>query len=229
MKQWKGLIQTWNATGINLKTVGVIFGLSGMNHGFFECLQGNTPTKGVLIHAIGEQHRFWVHGTEDALSVIPNFMISGLLSMFIGLVIVLWSLFYIHSRHGRTVFLALFCLLFLVGGGIGQLFFFLPAWAFASQLDKPMSRWKKILHARLWPILSKAWPILLTLAVLTVLFLIEIAIFGFIPGMENPDQIQVIAMFALLSSVILFMMSFIAGYGHDLMRMVGQDASAEAV
>jgi hypothetical protein len=84
-----------NATRIIITTVGVLFGVSGFNHGFFEFLQGNTPTQGLFIHAIGAAQRFWVEGTEDAFTVIPDFLITGLLSMTIGLTIVIWSLRFI--------------------------------------------------------------------------------------------------------------------------------------
>jgi hypothetical protein len=36
--------RNWSATRVIVTTVGVVFGLSGMNHGLFEILQGNTPT-----------------------------------------------------------------------------------------------------------------------------------------------------------------------------------------
>ena len=108
-----------NATRVIVTTIGVIFGFGGFNHGFFEFLQGNTPTDGLIIQAIGEAQRFWALGTEEAFTIIPNFLISGLLSMVLGLTVVIWSLWFIQTTHGRTVFLVLFILLFLVGGGIG--------------------------------------------------------------------------------------------------------------
>ena len=112
----------------------MFFGLfSGVNHGFFEFLQGNKPTGGVHIYAIGEAQRFWPLAGEDAFTLIPNFMITGIVSMVVGLAIIIWSIWFLPGKHGRTVFLGLFILSFLVGGGIGQAFFFLPAWAFARR------------------------------------------------------------------------------------------------
>jgi hypothetical protein len=48
-----------NETRVTVTTIGVIFGLAGFNHGFFEFLQGNTPTDGLIIQALGEAQRFW--------------------------------------------------------------------------------------------------------------------------------------------------------------------------
>jgi hypothetical protein len=208
-----------NATRVIVSTIGVIFGFSGFNHGFFEFSQGNTPTNGLFIHAIGEAQRFWVLGTEDAFTIVPNFLISGLLSMILGLTIIIWSLRFIQTTYGRTVFLMLFILLFLVGGGIGQIAFFIPAWAFATQMNKPLTWWKKVLPRSIWPFLSKLWIITLILSSIVILIGLEIAIFGFFPSMTNPENIQNTALILVLISAILNIISFIAGFGHELRRM----------
>jgi hypothetical protein len=212
-----------NATRVITTTLGVIFGFSGINHGIFEFLQGNTPTPGLVIQAIGEAQRFWVYGTEEAFTILPNFMISGLLSMVVGLTIVVWSLFFIQTRYGRTVFLLLFILLFLVGGGIGQLVFFIPAWAFGTRMDKPLTWWKRVLPRSIWPFLSKLWIVTLVLSTIAILTGLELAIFGYFPGLTDPDEIQNLALSLVLASAILNIISFIAGFGHDLRRMYPQD------
>ena len=116
-----------------------------MNDGIFELLQGNRPTgNSLVIDAIGEAQRFWPLGGEPRpFTLVPNFLISGIASMIVGVAIVIWSIWFLPIRHGRTVFLGLFTLSFLVGGGIGQVAFFVPAWAFATRMDKPLTWWKK--------------------------------------------------------------------------------------
>ena len=210
---------TLNATRVIATTIGVIFGFSGINHGFFEFLQGNKNTEGLVIQANGEAQRFWALGTEEAFTIIPNFMISGLLSLLVGLAIIIWSLWFLPTKFGRIVFLLLFILLFLVGGGIGQIAFFIPAWAFATRIDKPLTWWKKVLPKSSWPILSKLWTVILVLASIAILIGLEIAIFGFVPGMSNPEQIQNTALLLVLCSALLYVISFIAGFGHELRRM----------
>jgi len=208
-----------NATRLTATTAGVIFGFSGINHGFFEFLQGNTPTNGLLIHAIGEAQRFWPLGTEDAFTLIPNYMFTGILSMVLGLTIIVWSIGFLQIRHGRTVFLSLFIFLFLVGGGIGQLAFFIPAWAFATRMDRPLTWWKKVLPRSIWPFLSRLWIVTLVLASLTILIGLEIAIFGYVPSMTDPELIQNTALLLVLTSAILYVFTFIAGFGHELRRI----------
>jgi hypothetical protein len=209
-----------NATRVIATTIGVFFGLfSGVNHGIFEVLQGNTPTNGLVIHAIGEAQRFWPEGTEPAFTIVPNFMVTGILSMIVGVTIAIWSLWFLPTKHGRSVFLGLFILSFLVGGGIGQVFFFIPAWAFATRMDKPLTWWSQVLPRSIWPFLSRLWIVTLVLATIAILIGTEMAIFGFFPGLTETEAIQNTAMLFVFGSVGLYMISFIAGFGHELGRM----------
>jgi hypothetical protein len=113
----------------------------------------------------------------------------------------------------------LFVLLFLFGGGIGQVAFFIPAWAFARRMNKPLTWWRKVLPQRTWPFLSKLWVITLILSSVAILMGLEIAILGFVPGMTNPERIQNTSMTLVLASAVLNVVAFIAGFGHELRRM----------
>jgi hypothetical protein len=220
--------QNLNATRIIATTIGVFFGLfSGVNHGVFEILQGNTPTNGLVISAIGEAQRFWSEGHEPAFTIIPNFMITGILSIIVGLAIVIWSIWLLSSKHGRHIYLGLFILSFLVGGGIGQVFFFLPAWAFATRMGKPLNWWRKVLPRSIWPFLSKLWMVTFVLATVFISITLEIGIFGLFPGFTNPKTIQDTSMIFMFGSIILYVVSFIAGFGHELLR-IEQNNRADA-
>lgn len=208
-----------NATRIITSTIGVVFGFGGINHGFFEFLQGNQPTEGLIIQAIGPEQRFWELGTEEAFTLVPNFMITGLMAMLVGSIIIIWSLRYLETEHGSSVFLGLFILLFLVGGGIGQLVFFLPAWAFSTRMNKPLTWWRRVLPASLWPYLSRLWPITLGLSTIAILLGLEIAVFGYVPGLADADAIQNTALSLVLASALLNVVSYVAGFGHELRRM----------
>lgn len=219
-KERKLSFQDLNATRVIATFIGVFFGLfSGVNHGIFEILQGNKATEGLLISAIGPVQRFWSEGHEPAFTIVPNFMITGILSVIVGLAIVVWSIRFLPARPGRTVFLGLFILSFLVGGGIGQLFFFLPAWAFATRIGKPLKGWRKVLPPGIRPFLSRLWPVILALATLAMLITLEIAIFGFVPGISEPMAVQNASMIFFFSAIVLYILAFVAGFGHELLRM----------
>jgi hypothetical protein len=206
------------ATRITIATLGVIFGLSGMTHGFFETLQGNMPTDGLFIAAIGEAHRFWVHGSEYAFTVIPNFLVTGLLAMTVGLAIIIWSVGFVHWKHGSLVLLLLFILLFLVGGGVAQAIFFFLICAVATRINSSLTWWRKVLPVGVRQILARLWPWSLIIGSLLMLNALAIAVFGSVPGVNDPDQVLAFMVFCLVTGFGLMLFNFVAAFAHDIER-----------
>lgn len=195
----------------------MLLGAGGIiNHGIFEILQGNVPTSGRFIEAIGEAHRFWIHGTEGAFTLIPNFLITGICVLLAGLAIIVWSAKYMQKKHGATVFLGLLILLTLVGGGIGHIVLFLPVWAYATRINKPLNWWAKRLRGRLRKGLSKIWIFALAATTVAWLIVMELGIFGYFPGQTDPDVILNIVFIFLFSSVILANITFMCAFARDL-------------
>lgn len=204
-------------TKITASVIGVLLGISGIvNHGVFEILQGNQTTNGFFIEAIGEAHRFWIHGTEAAFTIVHNFLLTGICVVIVGLALIFWSLKYMHVRRGATVFLVLLILLTLVGGGIGYIILFVPTWAFATQINKSLDWWEKRLPIRLRKSLSALWIYGLVATLVSWLILMELGIFGYFPGQNNPDTVLNIVFVFLFSSVILACITFICAYAGDI-------------
>ena len=86
-------------------------------------------------------------------------------------------------------------------------------------MGKPLTWWRKALPRRSWPFLSRLWPVTLTLATAVMLVGLEMAIFGYFPGITQPEMIQNTAMLFVFSAAVLYVVSFIAGCGHELKRM----------
>jgi hypothetical protein len=204
-------------TRITASTLGVLLGLGGLlNHGIFEVLQGSTPTDGFFIEAIGKSERFWVHGTEGAFTIIPNFLITGIIVIAISLVIILWSVKYIHVKNGSAVFLTLLILLTAFGGGIGHILLLIPAWAYATRINKPLNWWNNILPGTLRSVLSKLWLLSLVLTSVSWLIVMELGIFGYFPGQSDPDTILNIVFVFLFTAVILANLTFICAFSKDI-------------
>lgn len=200
-----------HATRVIVATLGVIFGIGGMGHGFFEVLQGYTPTNGLIIHAIGEANRMWAYGNEPAFTIIPNFLLTGIAAMLVSLAIIIWSAGFLHKKHGSLIFLLLFILSFLVGGGIGQVLFFTVGWAFSTRIHKPLTWWRKVFPAGMRKALAKLWLPFLMISSLLILYTLEIAIFGFVPGVSNPDIITLVMLATLGAGFLFLIFAFIAG------------------
>ena len=135
--------------------LGIYAGLLGAAHGFFETMQGHLAPHRLGIAAIGppcEAKAIW-HACLPAMTIVPNFLLTGVLAIAVSLAVGLWSALFIERKQGGLVLLLLAVLMMLVGGG------FVPAWAGVTaglsrfRLDAPvrsLSRLRRFL-ARLWP------------------------------------------------------------------------------
>ncbi len=168
-----------SATRIVASTFGVLVGLAGIDHGIFEILQGSVKPDGIMIEAIGPAQRFWEHGTEPALTVIPNFLITGILAVLFGFLVIGWAAGFVHGRYGAPVFLLLSVTLFLVGGGFAPIFLTILATITATRINKPLVWWRKHVPAAVQTFLAWLWPWSLAALVLVFVVSVEIAIFGY--------------------------------------------------
>lgn len=204
------------ATRIIVVTLGAIFGISGMSHGFFEVLQGNAPTGGLFISAIGEAQKMWPHGNEYAFTLIPNFLMTGIAAMMVGLAIIIWSLGFVHKKNGPTVFFLLFVLLLLVGGGVAQILFFPLIWLVSTRINKPLAWWRKILPVKIQKPLGQLWPWSLIISSSLLVFVLEIAITGFVPAVNDPEAVLSIMLSCLGVEAGVLPLTFVSGFAHDI-------------
>ena len=204
------------ATRINVATLGTIFGISGMSHGFFEALQGNVPTRGLFIFAIGEAQKMWPHGNEPAFTIIPNFLLTGIAAMIVGLSIIIWSLGFVHKKNGPTVFILIFILLLMVGGGVAQILFFPFIWLVSTRINQPLAWWRKVLPIKFQEPLAKVWPWFLVVSATLLVCALIIATTGFVPAVNDPEVVLSIMLFCLGMEVLALPLTFVAGFAHDI-------------
>ena len=211
-----------NATRFITATLGVLLALGGIDHGFFEFLQGNAQTGGLFIHSIGAHNQMWAYGTEDALTLLPTFMASGIAAMSISLLIAVWSIRFVHKRYGSLVFLLLSITLFLVGGGVAQVVYFLLAWALSTRIDRPFTGLLALLPEGVREPLGRLWLWLLAAFALVSLFALDIAIAGYVPGVSEP-LLVLHTCWSLLGVGLGFLVLAIAcGFVHDADRQAAQ-------
>jgi len=215
------------ATRTNVATLGTILGISGICHGFFEGLQGPIPTSGFIISAIGDAQKMWPHGNEPAFTLIPNFLISGIAAMVVGFAIIVWSLGFVHKKFGPTIFLLLFILLLLVGGGIAQIIFFPFIWLVSTRINKPLIWWRKILPVKIHKPLGKPWLWCLIVGSALLVFALEIAITGFVPAVNDTEIVLTIMVSCLVTVVLVLPLTFISGFAHDISKMPDTDRESK--
>ena len=199
-----------------MATLGIIFGISGISHGLFETLQGNTVTGGLFISAIGEAQKMWTHGNEYAFTLIPNFLITGIVAMIVGLAIIIWSVGFVHKKNGPTVFFLLFVLLLLVGGGVAQILFFPWIWLVSTRINKPLIWWRKILPVKIQKPLGTLWSWSLIISSALLVFVLEIGITGFVPAVNDPEAVLSIMLSCLGLEAVVLPLTFVSGFAHDI-------------
>jgi hypothetical protein len=209
------------ATRVVVSTLGVLVGLAGMEHGYFEMLQGNAKPSSIFIEAIGPAQRFWEYGTERALTIVPNFLLTGILAMTVGLLAVIWASMYIDRKYGAPVLLLLLIVLWLVGGGFGPVFLSILAVVTATRINKPLTWWRTHLSDGMRSILAKLWPWSIVAFVLMFLVSVEIAIFGhpliwFLDASTAYDILNAIG----YTMVGLMLISILSVLAHDIQKQV---------
>jgi hypothetical protein len=216
--------QPMSATRTVASALGVLVGLAGIDHGFFEVLQGNVAPDGLMIDAIGPAQRFWEYGAETALTVVPNFLATGILAIIFGLLVTLWAAAFVHKKRGAGVLMLLSIILFLVGGGFAPIFMSILASLTATQIDKPLTWWRRILPDGVQRFLSRMWPATLIVSVLSFVISVEIIIFGW-PLTAFFDADTAFGLLNTFSFIMLGLMLLcvLTAFAHDI-QMEGERA-----
>ena len=205
-----------NATRFTVTTLAFILGITGMIHGFFEILQGDKQTEGILIQAIGPEYQHWLYGGEEAFTLIPNYLYTGLVAVITGFAVIIWTLFFIHKKHGSLVFLVLNFVSFFSGGGIFQIVTFTMTWIFSTRINGSLKWWEDRISNNVIDKMSKYWFIINVMAIIPYLTVQVIGIYGYVPGISDPEIIINIVLMLLIISLSLFILAFICGFSYEI-------------
>lgn len=198
-------------------TMSVLFALAAMlNHGIFEIRQGSTPTNGFFIEAISAADRFWLHGTEAAFTVVHNFLFTGILVVLVGLALIVFAVKYLSAPGSARILLLFIVLLTLFGGGIGHLFASLPTCGFATRIHAPLAWFERKIPVGMRRVLSRFWLAFLIAAAGSWLVVMELGIFGYFPGIDDPDVALNIVFLFLIGTTVFLSLAFVCAMAKDL-------------
>lgn len=212
-------MKTRSATKVVVSVFGVLVGLAGIEHGFFEMLQGDVRPSGIMIDAIGPAQRFWEYGTETALTVVPNFFATGILAIIFGLLVTIWAGVFIERKYGAWVLMVLSIILWLVGGGFAPIFMSILASVTATRINRPLRWWRTHLPLNLRSFLAKLWPWSIITFVLIFIVGVEIAIFGY-PLLWFFEATITFSIQYTLAFIMLGLMpvSIFTAFAHDIQK-----------
>jgi len=219
------------ATKATVSIIGVICGISGLEHGFFELLQGNTATEihlvngSPMIYAIGAANRFWPFGFEYAFTLVHNYLITGILAMTVSLAVILWAVGPIQKRNGWLIFILLSVCQYLVGGGAAQIGPAVVVGLVAIAIHHPALWLRSILPFRIRQALSTAWLWLLIVLAFIFIHSMVTAIFGVFIGVSDPNQVIQIQWGMLDVMFVLFPLTILCAFVHDSLETQSQSAA----
>jgi len=189
---------------------GITAGIAGLEHGYFEILQGSTRPDRLMIVSIGPPcipEEVW-NACEPALTIIPNYLVSGILSVIIGVFIIVLSAAFLQRKYGGIILILLSIALLLFGGGIFPPVIGIIGGFAGTRINKPLSEKQPsrslVFGAKLWP-----WPL--------VIFLVWI--WGqWLVGYFFNDFLQGIMVYSLLLILLMMPLSLYCGYSKDMVE-----------
>ena len=195
------------------RVFGVFAGISGAVHGIGEMLQGNVATGGVVINSWAEGPIALYMGGEPAMTLIPNFLVSGMITLFVSSALAVWAAGFSNRNHSGLVMLLLSTLMLLVGGGFAPPVVGLLAGAAGTRVKSPLNWWSRRLGGARG-LLADMWKPVWMLCLANGLFLcIGGNTLPFL-GFNNPNLFT----YSFLLSLPLIPLSTVAGIAYELER-----------
>jgi hypothetical protein len=190
--------------------LGILAGIAGLEHGYFEFLQGNVSPASIMFPSWGPQvcdpAKVW-HACEPAMSLLPNLLITGIITLILSLAILIWSAVFVQCKHGGVVLLLLSLAQLLLGGGFFPPLIGLVGGIAGTRVLKSISGQPSGLTrfvARLWP-----WPLVILVTWLVAQFPVG-ALFN--------DWLKSIMGVVLLLILVLLPLSVWCAYAYDTDR-----------
>ena len=212
-------IKNINATRIVVIGFAMLCGFTGIIAGYFEILQGNVASDSLLISTIGPDHSMWTTYSiyelmepYSALTIIPNFLLTGIASIIVSSFVIIWAVGFIHKKHGVIIFLLLSIMQLLVGGAFVMDMAIITSIT-ATRINKPLRWWHSHLSDKMKRSLAMIWPWSLIFYIILSIILLGITILG----LNNVELLNYLEIAATLLFIPLFLM-IIGGFAFDMQK-----------
>jgi hypothetical protein len=212
MRDKNGLTQR-GAARIVASVFGVLAGLGGITHGIGEVLQGNIAPSGIVINSWTQGPLATNMGGEPGMTIVPNLLVTGVLTIIVSLTIIVWSAAFVQRKNGGWVLIVLSIVMLLVGGGFGPPIIGILAGVAGLGINAPFTWWRKHLPVNVRRFLAKLWPWVFGVAAINGAFLVVgsvILVYFF--GVNNPDLFSNSFFFVVLSLPL----TILTGVAYDI-------------
>lgn len=170
-------------------------------------MQGNKAPEGIWIASWPESEFFRIQAGEPALTLIPNLMISGILSSIFSLIYLITATRYAHRKYGALALLGLATLMLAVGGGLFPPVLGLITGGIATRISHPIRMRHSRIMAGMQGFFRKLWPGSVVFSVGAFLAMLPgLNILDYFFGYYN-ESLMFILMLAAVGSLLLAMLN----------------------
>ncbi len=181
-------------------------------------MQGDVAPAGVMISSMGPPcvpEEIW-NACEPAMTILPSFLLTGIVAVVLGMIAMVWSLFFITKRRGGLVLIVLSLAMLLFGGGIFPPVIGMVGGAVGTRINTPIAWWRKRFSGGAGRFLAALWP-----WTVVVFF---VGLFGqFVVGYFFNDLLLQNGALILILIPLLLVVTVLSAFAWDVQRMLAAD------
>jgi len=208
-----------SATRTVATALGILAGLIGLLHGLFEMPQGIVSPPEIYINAIGSpcQGNLVWHQCFPAVTILPSFLVSGVISIIVSLIIIVWAIVFWRWLYGGQVLILLSIIQLLVGGGFISPVLGIIAGLVGLTLREPFGWLQDHLSDDWKGRLASVWPYSL---IATGLWLVCYSMLGllFNDFMLKSGLFSLFFAIGLMVLIVLIVLAVLSGFAKDMPR-----------
>lgn len=195
-------------------TLGILAGIMGIEHGIGEVLEGYRPTESIFILSWPNSAFFEIMSGEPAMTVIPNYLVTGLLAILFSSIFLVLFVKSSHDGKAIIILLALLILMLLAGGGFGPPILGIIAVLIALKKNSPLNTWNR-LPSKFHGVLSMLWPWSFGLCLIGWLMLFPgAALIASFTGMDS----ALLMIIPILIAFAFIPITLLLGFSHDILK-----------
>jgi hypothetical protein len=86
---------------------------------------------------------------EPAMTLVPNFLLTGILAIVMGIIVTIWAAMFIEHERGGLILILLSIAMLLVGGGLVPVLFGIAAGVIAAVLNYQTTKREVLVHGKI--------------------------------------------------------------------------------
>jgi hypothetical protein len=211
-RQIKSSSNAFTAAKLTALIFGVLAGLGGLTHGIGEVLQGNVKPDSIIINSWAEGPIATNMGGEPGMTIIPNLLITGILTIIVSLATIVWAAAFVQRKNGGRILILLSATMLLVGGGFGPPIIGMLAGAAGTGIGSPLRR-----REGMSEFLATLWPWIFGITTINGIFLVIGSVIAvYFLDVNNPDLFTN----SFFVSIILLPLMIFSGRAYDVTKLM---------